>query len=97
MATLKTMYGNNIPDPIDYQITRWRADPFALGAYSFTSVATTPTSRSLLAKPINNRVLFAGEATQKNFFSTVHGAYLSGVREANRILVLNKRVVSAEK
>ncbi|KAL6052377.1 Spermine oxidase [Balamuthia mandrillaris] len=32
------------------------------------------------------RVLFAGEATHPNFFSTTHGAYLSGQREAERLL-----------
>jgi monoamine oxidase len=31
MATLRTMFGNAIPDPIDWQITRWGADPFARG------------------------------------------------------------------
>ncbi|KAL6049940.1 Peroxisomal N(1)-acetyl-spermine/spermidine oxidase-like [Balamuthia mandrillaris] len=32
------------------------------------------------------RVLFAGEATHPKFFSTTHGAYLSGQREAERLL-----------
>jgi hypothetical protein len=31
-------------------------------------------------------VLFAGEATNPDYYSTVHGAFLSGVREAKRIL-----------
>ena len=31
-------------------------------------------------------ILFAGEATHAHYFGTVHGAYLSGVREAKRIL-----------
>jgi len=30
--------------------------------------------------------MFAGEATQKAYPSTLHGAYNSGVREAKRIL-----------
>jgi spermine oxidase len=32
------------------------------------------------------RVLFAGEATHRTHYSTTHAAYLSGVREANRLL-----------
>lgn len=36
--------------------------------------------------------MFAGEATQKDYFSTVHGAYLSGIRESDRIL--NKQLKS---
>ena len=30
--------------------------------------------------------MFAGEATLKNYHSTVHGAFVSGQREAQRIL-----------
>ncbi|KAJ8486730.1 hypothetical protein OPV22_019215 [Ensete ventricosum] len=32
------------------------------------------------------QILFAGEATHRTHYSTTHGAYLSGVREANRLL-----------
>jgi|LakMenEpi03Aug12_release.lakeMendotaPanAssembly.Ray.scaffolds.fasta_scaffold3728170_1 hypothetical protein len=31
-------------------------------------------------------VTFAGEATIEEHYSTVHGAYLSGIRESDRIL-----------
>ena len=36
------------------------------------------------------RVLFAGEATHLRYYSTVHGAFLSGQREAKRIVNLIK-------
>jgi polyamine oxidase len=39
-----------------------------------------------LAEPVSERLLFAGEATHEEFFATVHGAYMSGIREAKRIL-----------
>ncbi len=34
------------------------------------------------------KILFAGEATHLRYYSTVHGAYLSGKREAKRLLNL---------
>jgi monoamine oxidase len=39
-----------------------------------------------LGEPVGERLLFAGEATNPEWFGTVHGAYLSGLREADRIL-----------
>lgn len=86
MVSLRAMYGNNIPAPVDYQLTRWHLDPFSYGAYSFNAQGSTPTMRNDLAAHINKRVFFAGEATQKMMFATVHGAYLSGIVAANGII-----------
>jgi lysine-specific histone demethylase 1 len=44
-----------------------------------------------LAEPVAGRLLFAGEATHRRFPSTVHGAYLSGVREADRAAQITAR------
>ncbi|MEZ4735692.1 MAG: FAD-dependent oxidoreductase [Caldilineaceae bacterium] len=86
MQTLKTIYGHSIPDPLDYQITRWAADPFALGSYSFNPVGATPAMRRALAKPLQNQLFFAGEATERDYFGTAHGAYLSGLRAAKEMM-----------
>ncbi|MEU6971473.1 FAD-dependent oxidoreductase [Kitasatospora aureofaciens] len=85
MATLRTMYGSGIPAPLDYQITRWASDPYALGSYSFNKLGSTPAMRDQLAAAVDGRVHFAGEATDKGDFATVHGAYLSGIRAAKEI------------
>lgn len=34
----------------------------------------------------NPIVMFAGEHTHKEYFSTAHGAFLSGIRESERLL-----------
>jgi monoamine oxidase len=39
-----------------------------------------------LAKPIENKVYFAGEATNYEFLGCTHTAYLSGVRAAKEII-----------
>lgn len=85
MQTLKTLYGKGIPEPVGYQITRWASDPFTLGSYSYNAVGTTPNTRKTLAAPVDNKLFFAGEASQTDYFGTAHGAYLSGVRVAAEI------------
>ncbi|MDX1928004.1 MAG: FAD-dependent oxidoreductase [Pirellulaceae bacterium] len=86
MQALRTMFGKQIPEPLDYQITRWASDPLAGGSYSFNPVGATPKSREQLAEPLDNTLYFAGEATERDYFGTAHGAYLSGVRAANEIM-----------
>lgn len=88
MHTLRTIFGNAIPEPLDYQITRWASDPYAFGSYSFNPVGYTPALREALATPLEQKVFFAGEATERDHFATAHGAYLSGLRVAKEILAL---------
>ncbi|MER7674200.1 NAD(P)/FAD-dependent oxidoreductase [Kitasatospora sp. NPDC096128] len=85
MSTLKTIYGGNIPQPTDYQITRWASDPYACGSYSFTKLGATSDMRNQLAAAVDGRVHFAGEATDRKDYATVHGAYRSGLRAAKEI------------
>lgn len=86
MATLRLIFGDEIPEPIDYQITRWASDPFSFGSYSFNAVGSTPQMRDDLAAPLQQQLYFAGEATHKDYFGTAHGAYLSGIRAAERLI-----------
>lgn len=47
---------------------------------------STPQMRDDLAQSVENKLFFAGEATERNYFSTAHGAYLSAIRAAKDIL-----------
>lgn len=85
MRTCRKMFGEGIPDPIAAQITRWRADPFARGSYSYNAVGTSPATRRTLAESAHGRVHFAGEACNAEYPGTVHGALLSGRDAATRI------------
>ncbi|EAA00081.4 AGAP011661-PA, partial [Anopheles gambiae str. PEST] len=119
IAVLKGIFGNSaVPQPKETVVTRWRADPWARGSYSFVSVGASGSDYDLLAAPPPSapqqqqqqrhdkngdkkdneenddedsnpidipRLFFAGEHTIRNYPATVHGALLSGLREAGRI------------
>ena len=85
MNILEKMYGDETLQPIDYVRTKWASDPFAKGAYSYSHVGVTEADYTALAAPVMGRVFFAGEATYIDYTATVNGAYLSGLREAERI------------
>jgi monoamine oxidase len=63
----------------------WQTDPFSLGAYSFVPPGQENEIFSL-AKPTDNKLFWAGEATSQESNATVHGAYESGLRAADEIL-----------
>lgn len=86
MIVLRRLFGRAIPHPDAWLITRWRNDPFARGSYSYVPVGATPEDFDALAAPVAARLFFAGEATHRRCYATVHGAYLTGQREAERIL-----------
>jgi monoamine oxidase len=88
MAHLKDIYGNKIPNPTHLLRTRWQTNENAYGSYSYTAVETEMQHFEQLAQEVNDKVFFAGEHTEVDYFSTVHGAYLSGLREAEKIIDL---------
>jgi monoamine oxidase len=85
MKAVRTMFGAQVPDPVDVLQTRWSKNPYAKGAYSFTKLGCTPKDFAQLAKPVKNTLLFAGEHTDFAYHATVHGAYLSGLNAARII------------
>ncbi len=85
MTVLRSIFGANIPDPLDWQITRWADDPYAWGSYSYLTPGTSSKTLNILAKSVDSKLFFAGEATSSDYQATVHGAYLSGIRAAEEI------------
>lgn len=88
MRHLKDIYGNNIPNPTNIVRTKWQSNLNSFGSYSYTAVGTEMQHFDDLAQEINNKLFFAGEHTHIDYFSTAHGAYLSGIREADKIIDL---------
>lgn len=84
MTIFRRWWGADIPGPTRVKISRWQRDPYSLGSYSYLPVGASPKDRDLLAQSTGN-LFFAGEATHRDYPASVHGAFLSGVREAKRI------------
>ncbi len=85
MRTLRTMFGQQIPEPLALTTTAWSRDQFAHGSYSTNAVGSTRADRRALGEPVDGRLFFAGEATEPDYSSTVHGAYRTGLRAARQV------------
>lgn len=87
VEALRAMFGTSVPDPLGAQVSRWRQDPFALGAYSFKAVGTrTKDRKRLYGSDWDGRLIFAGEAASRDHPSTVHGALMTGRAAAAAVL-----------
>ncbi|MBA0847324.1 hypothetical protein Goshw_016197 [Gossypium schwendimanii] len=79
---------------VDVLKSKWGSDPLFLGSYSYVAVGSCGADFDTMAEPLPTdvyhhhplQILFAGEATHRTHYSTTHGAYFSGIREANRLL-----------
>jgi monoamine oxidase len=67
-------------------VANWSADPFSLGAYSYSTVGSA-TAKKQLSEPLEGTVWFAGEATYEGAeMGTVEAALASGRHIARKIL-----------
>jgi len=96
LAHLTETLDREIPAPSTTLVTRWRDDPWSRGSYSYIPVGASPADFDAIAEPIGGRVLFGGEHTITETYQTVHGALLSGLREARRLGVDEIRIPGLE-
>lgn len=82
-----------VPEPQKCVCTSWKKQQYAKGSYTAIAVGASQSDIESIAQPLFRTVhdkkpslLFAGEHTHSNFYSTVHGAYLSGRTAAQHIL-----------
>lgn len=75
-----------VPAPVASHVTRWRSDPWSCGSYVYIPTgASRADIRALAAPEWDGRLLFAGEATDPDYFGSVHAAMRSGAREVRRL------------
>lgn len=87
LAALRAAYGPDVPAPRAVRATRWHADPFARGSYSYLPPGATPEDRLALGgADWGGRLVLAGEACEPDHTATVHGALISGRAGAEALL-----------
>ena len=85
IEALAALLGSSIrPHLAPIVATAWRRDPLAGGSYSH-ALPGCADARAALAAPVDGRLFFAGEACHREFFSTAHGAFMTGVSAADAV------------
>ena len=85
LGELAKIFGSGVRDRfVEGHLTDWAANPWTLGAYA----AARPgrhAARAELARPVADRVFFAGEAVAAPYYQLCGGAYLSGEAVAREV------------
>lgn len=86
-----------VPTPKGCIRTSWHSQPYTRGSYTAMAIGASQLDIEALAEPIVNLndkksiiIAFAGEHTHTSFYSTVHGAYLTGRTAAQSLLESKK-------
>ena len=78
-------FGNDIRKHVTRSIvTAWTTEPWTRGSYS-CALPGQAHQRTELARALDDRLFFAGEATTVGDNGCCHGAYRSGIRAAQEI------------
>ncbi len=85
LTILRRMFGATLPTPVSYIFTRWLSEPWTLGSYSYPALGSTKADRLAYARPVDQRLYFAGEAAHLTNYGTVHAALWSGEETAKTI------------
>lgn len=77
VAQLRHLLGEAVSlEPQRHVVTAWDGDAWTRGSYSYAKPGMA-AQRDQLRESLDDKVFFAGEATSKEHFATVHGAYFS--------------------
>jgi len=87
IESLQKMLHDDVANRVlSWHVHDWQRDPFSLGAYSYIPVGALDAP-AVLARPVDDTLWFAGEATDTTGnWGTVHAALNSGYRAARQVL-----------
>lgn len=90
---LRKFFHPQFPYPETILVTKWSSDVYSRGSYTFITPKSSVRDIEMLSQPIYTdpgqdkpSLLFAGESCHPSFFSTTHGAFLSGKKAASYLL-----------
>eukprot|EP00924_Labyrinthula_sp_SR-Ha-C_P015750 snap_masked-scaffold_4-processed-gene-8.16-mRNA-1 protein AED:1.00 eAED:1.00 QI:0/0/0/0/1/1/5/0/1024 len=83
------------PYPTKVLVSDWGGDDLIKGSYTYIKVGGSGNDYTNIAEPVgrNSCVQFAGEATSREYPTTVHGAFLSSLKESGRTVSLHGRKI----
>lgn len=95
VESLKKMFPNAVINPLGQMVSHWGADPFIGMSYTYVPYGSEgDATYNKLKETVDDKLYFAGEHTIAAEPQTMAGAYLSGLREASKIVMNAKRVAT---
>ena len=87
MEILRTIYGNDIPEPSNVIISNFTTNPRFLGTYTTFSPGVPESIFDDILEPVNGRLYFAGDSLNRTHYGFTHGAYGSGVNVGREVFL----------
>lgn len=83
-SRLSALFGSDIRSALTgrHVLADWDHDPWSAGCYAVARPGAAD-ARAALARPVEDRLFFAGEAVHDRYMGDVHGAHLSGEAAAD--------------
>jgi hypothetical protein len=91
---LREMYKDPTIQEPEIVRTKWAEEPLSGGSYPFIAKGGSLSDIYELAKSIDDKLFFAGDATSPYYYGSVHAAYITGYRSAQEILKIEDNVDS---
>ncbi len=93
LSVLTGIFGTDIRKSVTDRLVfaDWDHDPYVRGCYA-AALPGRYAARAELARPVEDRLFFAGEATHDIYMGDIHGAHLSGEAAADAALAAARNV-----
>ncbi|XP_074661900.1 uncharacterized protein LOC141914568 [Tubulanus polymorphus] len=85
-AVLRSMYGAQVPEPVEILVHDWHTSPLYYGSFSNWPPWMSADTHALMGASLNHTLYFAGEAYSAGYYGYLHGAMHSGNQTAQQII-----------